>query len=71
MFEVLRTNCDGVCAGNWGRKEKRAMGFDIPHRTLAQRERRWGGASLEGVTWSMTPMVDVKGALRPLSACRN
>ena len=38
MFEVLRTNCDGVCAGNWGRKEKRAMGFDIPHRTLAQRE---------------------------------
>ena len=36
MFEVLRTNCDGVCAGNWGRKEKRAMGFDIPHRTLAQ-----------------------------------
>ena len=36
MFEVLRTNCDGVCAGNWGRKEKRAMGFNIPHRTLAQ-----------------------------------
>ena len=36
MFEALRTNCDGVCAGNWGRKEKRAMGFDIPHRTLAQ-----------------------------------
>jgi len=25
----------GVCAGNWDRKEKRKMGFIIPHRTLA------------------------------------
>lgn len=34
MFETLR-DCDGVCAGNWSRNEKRAMGFKIPHRTLA------------------------------------
>ena len=45
MFALLRMSCmphiqddaaiAGVCAGNWDRKEKRAMGFNIPHRTLA------------------------------------